>query len=396
MTAPAPPPPTARSTSPTLRPVAVVAYLLFAGVVLYATGKILYPFLTPILLAAVVVTLSYGVYEKIVAKMGGRRNLGAAAMLILVTLVLVLPTVLLTTLLVQQAGVLFTMLQDADFSTFFASFRINERLATVQQLVPWIRVDRIRLDAVVMNVVRQIPAIVATQGGKLLSGFFSIFIGFIMMLLAAFLLYTHGRTLVEELRNLSPLPDIYDEQIFEKFRGVIDATFRGQLLTGLAQGFATGVGLAIAGVPGALFWGAVAAVFSLIPMVGAAAVWTSADIYLIFQASQDNIAWWRPIFLAIWGFGVVSVVDNLVRPLAMRRGANLHPIILFFSILGGLQAYGFTGIFLGPLVVALLFTAAEIYKTAFRPQLLEESGQLGVAIAPKAAEPSASPPPTPG
>ena len=353
-------PPTRRSATPTLRPFAAVVYILFAGLVLYATWRILFPFLTPILLAAVVVTLSYDIYEKIVVRMRGRRNLAAGVMLILVTLVLVLPAALLTTLLVQQAGMLFNTLQDADFSGFFDSLRLNERIATVERLIPWVNLQRVQLDEIAMNLVRQIPGIVATQGGKLLTGFFSIFIGFIMMLLAAFILYTHGRSIVNELRTLSPLPDIYDEQIFEKFRGVIDATFRGQLLTGLAQGFATGLGLAISGVPGALFWGAVAAVFSLIPMVGAAAIWISADIYLIFQASQDNIAWWRPIFLAIWGFGIVSLVDNLVRPLAMRRGANLHPIILFFSILGGLQAFGFTGIFLGPLVIALLVTTAEI------------------------------------
>lgn len=371
-----PPPPIARGTSPTLRPFAAVVYILFAGVVLYATWRILFPFLTPILLAAVVVTLSYDLYEKIVAAMGGRRNLGAGVMLILVTLVLVLPAALLTTLLVQQAGTLFNTLQDADFSGFFASLQVNERIATVERLIPWINLQRVQLDEMAMNLVRQIPGVVATQGGKLLTGFFSTFIGFIMMLLAAFILYTHGRTIVSELRTLSPLPDIYDEQIFEKFRGVIDATFRGQLLTGLAQGFATGVGLAISGVPGALFWGAVAAVFSLIPMVGAGAVWVPASVYLIFQASQDDIAWWRPIFLAAWGFGVVSLVDNLVRPLAMRRGANLHPIILFFSILGGLQAFGFTGIFLGPLVVALLVTAGEIYKTAFHTQIEEDTGRL--------------------
>ncbi len=68
-----------------------------------------------------------------------------------------------------------------------------------------------------------------------------------------------------------------------------------------------------------------------------------------------------------WGMLVVSLVDNLVRPLVMRSGVNMHPIILFFAILGGIQAFGFTGLFLGPLVFVLLVTLAEIYKGAFGP-----------------------------
>src|SRR6185436_17973928 len=100
-----------------------------------------------------------------------------------------------------------------------------------------------------------------------------------------------GHSLLRELAALSPLPARYDRQLGEKLTAVIDATFRGQVMTSLAQGAATGVGLLIAGVPGALLWGAVAAILSLLPMVGAAAVWIPATLYLAIQASLGQSGW---------------------------------------------------------------------------------------------------------
>ncbi|MGH9458213.1 MAG: AI-2E family transporter [Thermoanaerobaculia bacterium] len=344
---------------------ATVTYGLFALLILYAAFIVVRPFLTPLLLALVIVTLTYPTYERVLNRVGGRQNVAASLMLLFIILVLVIPATLLILLLVQQASGLFERLQTTDYGNFFAIARIDEGVAVVQRLVPWVQLDQVRIEEFVLNVVRQIPAFVAMQGSRLLAGFFGVFLGFLLMLLGAFVFYTNGLLMLREVKFISPLPDVYDEKIFTKFRGVVDATFRGQLLTALAQGFVTAIGLFIAGVPGAFFWGAVASIFSLIPMVGAAAVWFPSGLYLAFLASQGQLGWWRPIFLFAWGFVAVSLVDNLVRPAVMRSGVNMHPIILFFAILGGLQAFGPTGIFLGPLVFVLLVTLIEIYKTAF-------------------------------
>ena len=346
-------------------PFAIVVYGLLTILVLYAAFLVLRPFLTPLLLALVVVTMTYGMFERLTTRLGGRRNLAASVMLLFITLVLAVPTTVLIFMLVDQAGTLIQRVQSTDVQQYFGALSVERRLATLQRWLPWLRVEQVRLDEVVRNVVARLPAIVATQGSRVIAGFFGLFIGFLLMLLGAFVFYTKGGAMLRELRALSPLPDEYDDQIFAKFQGVVDATFRGQFLTAIAQGLVAGVGLAIAGVPAPIFWGAIAAVFSLIPMVGAAAVWVPSSIYLVILASNGAVGWWRPIFLIAWGVLVVSLVDNLVRPLVMRSGVNMHPIILFFAILGGIQAFGFTGLFLGPLVFVLLVTLADIYTAAF-------------------------------
>jgi predicted PurR-regulated permease PerM len=346
-------------------PFAIAVYGLLAALVLYATFLVIRAFLTPLLLALVVVTLTYGMFERLTERVGGRPNLAASVMLLFITLVLAVPTTILIFMLVDQAGTLFQRLQSADFQQFLGNFSVERRLASLQRWVPWLRIDQVRLDGLIRDLVERLPAIVATQGSRVLAGFFGLFIGFLLMLLGAFVFYTKGRAMLREVRTLSPLPDEFDDKIFAKFQGVVDATFRGQFLTALAQGFVAGIGFAIAGVPAPIFWGAITAVFSLIPVVGAWAVWVPSSIYLAILASQGSVGWWRPIFLLAWGFLVVSLVDNVVRPLVMRSGVNMHPVILFFAILGGLQAFGVTGLFLGPLVFVLLVTLTEIYKTAF-------------------------------
>ena len=147
---------------------------------------------------------------------------------------------------------------------------------------------------------------------------------------------------------------------------MIDATFRGQMMTSLAQGIATAIGLAIARRAGRDFLGGGRGDLSLLPMVGAAVVWVPASIYLFISASMGHAPLWQPIFMTLWGVLVVSTIDNIVRPWAMKGKAQLPAIPLLFAVLGGMQAFGFIGLVIGPLVFSLLMSIIDIYKRSFR------------------------------
>jgi predicted PurR-regulated permease PerM len=349
----------------------LVFFGLLAIVVVWGAGRILAPFITPILLAAIVVTLTFPLYRRLRAGMKGRDTLSAVLMLLGVTLVIILPAFLLTLLLINQATELFKLIQKTDVPAVIERLELRERLTPVLSRIPGLDPSTIKVESMIVGVIRQIPAVVARQGGLFLAGLVNIVIGFLMMLLAAFYLYVDGEKLLSELRILSPLPDEYDREIFSKFKDVVDATFRGQMLTAMAQGAVTALGLWIAGIPGAVFWGAVAAVFSLIPMVGAAAVWVPATIYLFLNAAYHGSGNWRGFFLVAWGIMVVSLVDNVIRPWAMKGKTKMPAVLLFFAILGGIQAFGFVGLILGPLVFALVIPVVEIYKTILLDRELE-------------------------
>jgi predicted PurR-regulated permease PerM len=351
---------------PEWRLTGIIFFGLIALLVLWATFRILWPFLTSIILGAILVTLTFPTYRRTCARVGGRSNLAAIIMLAGITFVIIIPAFILILLLVQQANTLIDHLQSGEAQQILARLDLSHRLMWIHRWVPTFNPESLSPQRLILPLVREIPGWVARNGAGLIGGLAGLLIGFFLILLSAYFFYVEGESILTELAILSPLPSRYDQEFGERFKDVIDATFRGYVLTALAQGVVTMIGLVIAGVPAAFFWGAVATVISLLPLVGAAAVWVPAAIYLYIAAAMGNASYWQPIFLTLWGVGAVSVVDNVVRPLAMKGKSQLPAIPLLFAVLGGMQAFGFVGLVIGPLVFSLLMSIIDIYKQSFR------------------------------
>jgi predicted PurR-regulated permease PerM len=339
----------------------VVFFGLLALAVLWATVMIIWPFMSAIVVGAILVTVTFPLYKRVRARLRGSDTWAAVVMLLGITLVLIIPAVFLGILLVQQANSLMPHLQSMETQQIVAKLDLANRLMWVKRFVPSFDPATVSPQKLILPVVQKIPGWVAANGGAVIGSVAGVVVGFFLVLLSAFFFYVEGEAILDELAILSPLPEQYDREFASKFKDVIDATFRGQVMTSLAQGIATGVGLAIAGVPAALLWGAVATILSLLPMLGAAVVWIPATIYLFISGSTGHA-----IFLAIWGVVVVSTIDNVVRPWAMKGGAQLPAIPLLFAVLGGMQAFGFIGLVIGPLVFSLLMSIIDIYKQSFR------------------------------
>jgi predicted PurR-regulated permease PerM len=236
----------------------------------------------------------------------------------------------------------------------------------LQRWAPGFNPATLNPQRLLLPAVEQIPGWVARNGGAILGSVTDALMTFALVLLSAFFFYIEGESILAELSFLSPLPNEYDHQFGLIFKDVIDATFRGHIITALAQGFVTWIGLAIAHVPGALFWGFVATVLSLLPLVGAPVVWIPATIYLFISASMGERGYFGPIFLLIWGLVVVSLIDNVIRPWVMKGNAAMPAIPLLVAVIGGMQAFGFIGLVIGPLVFSLLMSVLDIYKRSFR------------------------------
>ncbi len=339
----------------------VVFFGVLAIAILWATVMIVWPFVSAILIGAMLVTLTFPLYKRIRARMRGSDTWAAITMLIGITFVVIVPAVILVGLLVQQANALIPHLQSLETQKIMEKLDLADRLQWVTRFVPTFDPSKVNPRELILPVVQKVPAWVASHGGALIGSVAGGVVGFFLVLLSAFFFYVEGEAILDELAILSPLPERYDREFASKFKDVIDATFRGQVVTSLAQGVATAIGLAIAGIPAAAFWGGVATILSLLPMVGVAVVWVPATIYLFVAGSSGHA-----IFLALWGVLVVSTIDNVVRPWAMRGKAQLPAIPLLFAVLGGMQAFGFIGLVIGPLVFSLLMSIIDIYKKSFR------------------------------
>jgi predicted PurR-regulated permease PerM len=146
-----------------------------------------------------------------------------------------------------------------------------------------------------------------------------------------------------------PLSPVQVERLYQNISDTIIANVYGILTVGAAQGVLVGIAMRIVGMPSSLLLGLAAGFASIIPVVGSALIWGPVAIYLLFTGTV-----WKGIFLLIWGTVVVSSIDNILRPLVVGGRVELHPMVLLFFILGGVEAFGFLGLFLGPVIASVL------------------------------------------
>ncbi len=189
-----------------------------------------------------------------------------------------------------------------------------------------------------------------------LSAFFS----FILMLLIMFYFLKDGEGWKNSLIVLSPLGDKDDEKIISKLSKSINAVIKGSLFIALIQGILMGFGLFLFGVPNAALWGVVASVCSLVPTIGTALVSVPAIIFLLATDQSP-----QAIGLAIWAIVIVGLVDNFLTPYIVGEKINIPPLLILFSVLGGISFLGPVGILVGPLSVSLLYTLISIYRNEF-------------------------------
>jgi predicted PurR-regulated permease PerM len=343
----------------------VVFFSIIAIAVLWAAVRILLPFSGAIIVGAFLAIVTFPWYRRIRARVGGREQLATFLTLGLLTLVIVIPGFILVMLLIQQANELFARLRAADVQKVMASMNIADHLRWIQHRFPTFDPEQINPNRLILPLIDALPAWVATHGAAIVGGIADMLLAFGLMVLAIYFFFLQGEKLIAELKVLSPLQAEYDDQLLSKFESVVNATFRGQLSTSIAHGAATAVGFAIAGLPGSIFWGAVAAIASVIPVVGASVIWGPAAIYLFVAASSAGAGWFSPIFLTIWGLTVISMIDNVVRPMVMKGESEMSAIPLLFAIIGGLKVFGFIGLLIGPLILALLITVIDIYSKSF-------------------------------
>jgi len=343
----------------------IVFFALVALAILYFAYVILQPFLAPIMLGAVLTTVTYPMYRRIRDRLHGA-NRAASVMLILITFTVLLPALLMVVLLVQEANGVVKHLQSGDIERTLHKIDLANRMPWLKRVAPNFDPAAINPAHVIIPVVQKAPAWIAENGASVIGGIAGIVIALFLVLISAYFFYVEGETIVAEAAALSPLPARYNAQFAENFKGVIDATFRGQVITSLTEGVFIGAGMAIAGIPGAILWGAVSVVMSLLPVVGAAVVWIPAALYLFVAASIGDQNYFAPIFLTAWGIVVIPVIEHGVRPWAMRGKMQLPAIPLLVAVLGGMEAFGFIGLVAGPLVFSLLMSIIDIYKRSFR------------------------------
>lgn len=197
----------------------------------------------------------------------------------------------------------------------------------------------------------------------------------LVFLLSVVTLYMEGPRVLRAAQRLFPLEDGYEERLFRVFREFANNMVIGSLATAVLQGVVAGVGYAFAGTGRVIFFATLTGVFSFVPVVGTALIWVPLTIYV---GLAHGLSW--ALFLVFWSVALTGTVDNLVKPLFLRGGSDIHPLLIFLAVFGGMSWLGLAGVFVGPVVVAFFLTLYTIYCEDFLGIMEVERDQGGPSL----------------
>ena len=323
-----------------------------AAITLLVIGclMVMRPFLAAVLSAAILCFSTWPMYELIERKLGGRRGLAALAMTLLMILLLVLPLALITATFLDDVPRLVETLRE------MAAEGLPEPprwVASIPLVGEWLYTgwrdmagSRTKLAEALQGIAQPAREVLVQAGIIIGEGVLQ----FTLIAFVGYFFYRDGAALARALRNaLNRVAGNLTDRLLGIVGGTINAVIYGIVGTGLAQGVAAVIGFLIAGVPGALMLGFLTAFLSIVP-AGPPLLWVGATVWLFYQ---DQPGW--AVFMAVWGFFVVSGIDNIVKPLLISRGASLPFVLVLLGVFGGILAFGFVGVFLGPTLLAVGF-----------------------------------------
>jgi predicted PurR-regulated permease PerM len=313
---------------------------------------ILKPFLAPLILAAVFAYLFQPVQRRMARLFGGRGSLAALATTLAAIVLLLLPLGLLGAQIFKEATQLYASL--AGPGTGGLVDLLERAAGAVQARLP----IHIETDLSVSRYAQQALGVLVSHLGPIFSSLAGILLSTFVFITSFYFLLKDGGRLKAYLVETSPLADRDDEMIASRLESAVSASVKGSLTIGLVQGILTGIGFAIFGIPNAALWGSVAAVAALVPAVGTSLVIAPAILFLFLTGSTLGAAG-----LLAWGVTTVGLVDNLLGPRLIGRGMQLHPLVVFLAVLGGLSFFGPLGFFLGPLALSLCIALLDIYSS---------------------------------
>jgi predicted PurR-regulated permease PerM len=212
----------------------------------------------------------------------------------------------------------------------------------------------------ILNTARGVGKFAAAQTGAITKNIFIVALNVLLMSFLLFVFLKDGEKIYQFIYRIAPLEAKNKKSIFGQIQDTFVAVIRGQLLTGLTQATVAGVVFWVLGIPLAIFFAALTFLTSLIPVLGAFVVWLPLVIHLILVHQHV-----KAIILFAFGAGVISVIDNLMKPALIGERTKLPYFLLFFGIMGGIKLYGLMGIFIAPVVLSLFFALVKIYQEKY-------------------------------
>lgn len=340
-----------------------VCFLAVLLVLAYQVYTFFRPFLMPILWAMILAHLMFPVHDRFARLMRGKETLSAALMTLAIMAIVVLPVIMLSVVLADEA-----INAQKALAAWIEAGGIKRLpglltgLPVVGDILNRVGISQTNVEEKLAASGATLKTFVVQQGAVLAMNLLELVLNFLIMIIVLFFLLKDGRAIVAALQRLIPFQPSHKKRVLARVDKTVRAVVKGIVITAVVQGLLAGLAYGVLGVPFAILLTAMTAIVAPFPIGGAALVWLPVMLYLFWIGPA-----WTGIAMLVWGVGVVSMVDNFLRPILIGQEAELPLALLLFSLLGGLIAYGLIGLFIGPVILGLLLTMLEIYEQDYLP-----------------------------
>jgi predicted PurR-regulated permease PerM len=335
------------------------SFLIILAVVSLLMAVIVWPFAQPLLWAALAAIMFQPLYRWMLKKLRGRRNPAAGLSLVVIFFAVMVPALWVGALVAEQAIVLVAGLQrqPLDLAALFDQVYIAlpEVARDAVDRSGWANMATIQTR--LQDLLTQSAGMIAGQAVSIGSGALSFLLAFGVALYVMFFLLRDGERIGRIILRAVPVERSIADRLVERFLGIVRATIKGTGVVALVQGALGTITLMIAGVPSALLFGVIMAIFALVPVIGSGAVWVPAGLWLLISGAT-----WQGVFVLLTGFFIISSADNVLRPILVGRDTGIPDWIILVTTLGGISLVGFSGIVLGPLVAGLFLASWSILR----------------------------------
>jgi predicted PurR-regulated permease PerM len=367
------------------------SFLLLVIAVTVAFVWTLWPFSGAILWGTVLAIVFRPLYRRILHATRERPNVAALASLAVILFIVVLPVIGIATALARQAVAVYRRVEAGEFGDLDPGSFFQHLPET---LPGWAAGLLNYFDLTDLGALQERFSAVLAQGGQLAAtqalaigqNTVGLVVSFFVMLYLLFFLLRDGDELARRIRDAVPLDVAQQQALFRRFTIVIRATVKGSIVVAIVQGALGGLIFWVLGIQGPLLWGAVMAVLSLLPAVGAGLVWVPVSIYLLVTG-----AIWQGIALIAFGALVISMVDNVLRPILVGGETKIPDYLVLIATLGGITIFGVNGLVIGPVIAAMFLAAWDLF--AEERMVIEAEERLMIENEPPIDAREAAPPP---
>lgn len=342
-------------------------FLLIAGIVFFLFYRLIVPFFSPIAWAGILVIVFYPLYS-LLQKQLRIPWLASLFSTILIFLIIIGPSLYIFASLADEATSLVQTINETQGENIkkYLSLDIpfvnviEERLSGIEGF------ENIDFQAIAKDAISTVTRTIGSQATTVIANITKNIFYFALTIFAMFFFFRDGHLLINYIKRIVPLEKEKVDILFKHLHGVIEGTMYGGVLIAIIQGGLCGIVFAVFGISSPVLWGAVMTLLAILPIVGPFLVYIPAGIILLAGGSTFS-------GIAVIVFGsAISQVDNFIRPHLFHGKTEMHTLLLFFSIMGGIAMFGLLGIILGPLISAIFISIVKVFEMEIHP------GQTGI------------------